>query len=285
MTLNISSWSNPLSMSKPRSTTTPKKHNPPPPTLTMSHADSFISSSRSSSLAGRKRPRETDADLKSRLARRTKSTGDARVSGKSKDKDREAFQRGLIAVFVPNALKESLVGRSEHYDDLLAHFLPSPLALQPSLPPLLPLLRALTAHVSLLSTDAHSSLVSAIIALPWAAGEEKFVRVYIGFCGVLVSSQPGWAKEVVSMAIKGLRWRKSFCTRSLITAYGRTQDAIDFIRSCHTPTLPCKTPSPPRTPLVTYTHPSYSRSAIASKTFSKQARTRSRADHLGAELL
>ena len=212
MTLNISSWSNSLSMSKARPSINQKKHsNLPPPSLTMTHGDSVLHASRSSSLAGRKRPRESEGESsKIRLARRTKSAGDARMeTRKPKDKDREAFQRGLIAVFVPNALKESLVGRSEHYDDLLAHFLPTSTSPHPALPPLLPLLRALTAHVSLLVPETHGALVSAIVSLPWAAGEEKFVRVFIGFCGVLVSAQPGWAKEVVSMAIKGLRWRES----------------------------------------------------------------------------
>ena len=112
-------------------------------------------------------------------------------------------------MFVPNALRESIQGKTINYNDLLAHFLPSASAPTPSLTGLLPLLRALTAHVSLLAPEYHSALISAIFALPWAAGEDKFVRVFIGFCGVLVSAQPGWAKEVVTMAVRGLRWRES----------------------------------------------------------------------------
>jgi RNA polymerase I-specific transcription initiation factor RRN3 len=34
------------------------------------------------------------------------------------------------------------------------------------------------------------------------------VKIFIGFCGVLVSAQPGFAKEVVNMAVKGLTWRE-----------------------------------------------------------------------------
>ena len=138
-------------------------------------------------------------------ARRTKSTSDAGAAKAARD--REAFQRGLIAVFVPKALQESMNGRMAHYNDLLAHFLPTPLAPVPLLPPLLPLLRALTAHVTLLSPEDHRSLVSAIVALPWATGEEKFVKSFVGFCGVLVSAHPSWAKEVVGMAIRGFAWR------------------------------------------------------------------------------
>lgn len=112
-------------------------------------------------------------------------------------------------IFVPNALKESLQGNMTHYNDLLAHFLPTPTVPIPALPPLLPLLRALTAHVSLLSPEIHSALISAIVALPWATGDERFVKVFVGWAGVLVSAQPGWAKEVVGMAVKGLQWRES----------------------------------------------------------------------------
>jgi RNA polymerase I-specific transcription initiation factor RRN3 len=137
------------------------------------------------------------------------SAGDANALRRPKDKDREAFQRGLIAVFVPNALKESMQGKMEHYNDLVAHFSPSSSTAHPPMGPMLPLIRALTSNVSLLSPEVHSELITAIVGLPWAAGEDKFVRVYIGFCGVLVSSQPGWAREVVNMAVKGLRWRKS----------------------------------------------------------------------------
>lgn len=211
MTLSLSSWSS-LSMSKNRPSFSPAKSHQASSSAnghsTMSN-DS-LSASRASSLAGRKRPRESEGESsKARLARRTKSTGDARDPRRSKDKDREAFQRSLIGVFVPNALRESVQGKLINYNDLLAHFLPSASAPNPSLPGLLPLLRALTAHVSLLSPEYHSALISAVLALPWAAGEDKFVRVFIGFCGVLVSAQPGWAKEVVTMAIRGLRWRES----------------------------------------------------------------------------
>ncbi|OCF37195.1 RNA polymerase I-specific transcription initiation factor RRN3 [Kwoniella heveanensis BCC8398] len=175
--------------------------------------------SRSSSLAGRKRPRESEGDGKRTPTRRTKSTGDAGRGGAggssssssgSTAKDREAFQRGLIAVFVPKALQESKQGNMTHYNDLLSHFLPTPTQSTPSLPPLLPLLRAISAHVSLLSPGIHGPLVTAIISLPWATGDEKFVKTFVGWAAVLVSAQPGWAKEVVGMAVKGLTWQPCF---------------------------------------------------------------------------
>jgi RNA polymerase I-specific transcription initiation factor RRN3 len=142
--------------------------------------------------------------------------GDARPrqgSSSSKDRDREAFQRGLIAVFVPKALKDSARGEMGNYNDLLAHFLPTPTNPTPALGPLLPLLRAISAHVSLLKPDVHGALVSAIVELPWAYGEERFVKTFVGWAGVLCSAHPGWTKEVVQMATKGLSWREFLTIR------------------------------------------------------------------------
>lgn len=177
--------------------------------------------SRSSSLAGRKRPRESDTlSPASQASRRTKSVGDTRPrqgSSSSKDRDREAFQRGLIAVFVPKALKDSAKGEMGNYNDLLAHFLPTPTNPSPALTTLLPLLRAISAHVSLLKPEVHGALVSAIVGLPWAHGDERFVKTFVGWAGVLVSAHPGWTKEVVQMAIKGLAWRKSSFPSSLLS--------------------------------------------------------------------
>ena len=179
---------------------------------------SLASGSRSSSLAGRKRPRDSDGAASSAAAlaradRRTKSVGDTRRTqtrdSSTSSKDREAFQRGLIAVFVPKALRDSARGEMGNYNDLLAHFLPTATAPIPALPPLLPLLRAISAQVSLLQPGVHSALVTAIIDLPWAHGDERFVKTFVGWAGVLVSAHPTWTKEVVQMAAKGLTWRTS----------------------------------------------------------------------------
>ncbi|KAL7422995.1 DNA independent RNA polymerase I transcription factor [Cryptotrichosporon argae] len=194
-----------------------------------------VPAGRSTSLMGKKRPRESDGDATRARARRTKSTGDARA-----DRERESFQRGLIGVFVPRALQESLAGRSGNFDDLVAHFLPTPS--QPAVPlaPTLPLLRALTAHASLVDPDRHAPLVAAIVALPWATGDDRFVKTYVGWAGVLVSAHPGLAKQVVGMAIKGLTWqRKMPCAQpvSRRTYYARHHLLLSHLLSL-IPTLP-----------------------------------------------
>lgn len=168
----------------------------------MSRDNLALASPRAASLTGKKRPREHDTDKEA--ARRTRSVGELREA-----RDREAFQRQLIGVFVPRALKESVEGNLANYNDLLSHFLPTPTQPVIQLTPLLPLIRALTAHVSLLLPHLHGGLISAIVSLPWATGDEKFVKSYVGLCGVIVSAHPGWTKEIVTMAVRGLTWRKS----------------------------------------------------------------------------
>ena len=220
----LSTWST-LHTSKTPRHPIPKPK--PPYIMTTSSPQSpfdplHTSSSRTTSLAGKKRPRDSDEGGKGGLTRRTKSTSDA-WEGRSV-KEREAFQRGLIAVFVPNALRESVRGTMTHYDELLAHFLPNPTVPVPPLPPLLHLVRTLTSHVSMLSPEIHSTLVSAIINLPWATGDEKFVKTYVGWAGVLVSAHPGWAKELATMAIRGLTWRKLASILSQLRSSGRSAE-------------------------------------------------------------
>ena len=199
--------------------------------MTSTNDPLHLSSSRSTSLLGKKRPRESDGDGKTTF-RRTKSVDTSILGGKSrteKDRDRAAFQKSLIAVFVPNALRESLAGNMSNYNDLVSHFLPSSTSTSPTDPPLqpmLPLLRGLAAHVNLLTPDVHGALVSAILSLPWATGEEKFVKVFVGFAGVLVSSQPAWAKEVANMAVKGLKWREQYLCSERMYLTGNVEPVV-----------------------------------------------------------
>jgi RNA polymerase I-specific transcription initiation factor RRN3 len=193
------------------------------PKLPRSH--SVHTAGRTSSTTGKKRPREEDAAAVA--SRRTRSAG-ADGERNPDSRGEAAFQRQLIGVFVPRALKEAAEGKMANYNDLVAHFLPKPL--DPNgvaLPPLLPLLRALTSNVSLLRPELHGSLVTAIIALPWATADDRFVKTYVGWAGVLVSAHPVWAKEVVAMAVKGFRWREYMCTVTGRLASGRPTQGAD----------------------------------------------------------
>lgn len=107
---------------------------------------------------------------------------------------------------MPNALRDAVRGNMGGYNELLAYFLPTPMQPTVSLPLVQPLVRTLAANVSLLA-PVHGALVAAIMALPWAT-DDKFVRTFIGWAGVLVSARPEYTKEMVTMAVKGLAWRE-----------------------------------------------------------------------------
>ena len=110
-----SSSSRPSLMSKDHRAPSISQHShrrqQPSITMTSTNDPMQASSSRTTSMAGKKRSRESDGDAKLSSFRRTKSVGD--YSHSPRDKDRTGFQRSLIAAFVPAALKESMQGNSD----------------------------------------------------------------------------------------------------------------------------------------------------------------------------
>lgn len=101
-------------------------------------------------------------------------------------------------------------GDDAPYQELLSHFATSPSLPAPDFTALLPILQAITSSISLLSPLHHSALVRVILTVPWAiSADDRFVKAYTAWCGVLCSSRAEWVSEVVVMAVKGLRWRKS----------------------------------------------------------------------------
>ncbi|KAI5454236.1 DNA independent RNA polymerase I transcription factor [Naganishia albida] len=193
---------------------------------------------RTTSLVGRKRTRgelETASfgTPPSLPPRRTKSTSDA-TRLREKDASRAApedsesgmdtplagpsdaagfinggYKRTIMRQFVRNALERSTQGDDGPYQELLSHFATSPALPAPDFTALLPILQAITSSISLLSPLHHSSLVRAILAIPWAISpDERFVKAYTAWCGVLCSSRAEWVSEVVVMAVKGLRWQQ-----------------------------------------------------------------------------
>ena len=114
----------------------------------------------------------------------------------------------------------SFQGNEAPYLELTAHFLPTPTTPIPELTSLTTLLQALIANITLLQPAHHSSLIKAILNLPWAsAGDDAFARVYTAFVGVLCSAKTEWISEVVNMAVKGLTWRKPFSMCTSIRRY------------------------------------------------------------------
>ncbi|KAJ9104466.1 hypothetical protein QFC21_001961 [Naganishia friedmannii] len=124
-----------------------------------------------------------------------------------------SYKRTIMRQFVRNALEKATQGEDAPYQELLAHFSTtssrSIQAAQPDFPTLLPILQAITSSISLLTPTYHSALVRTLLAIPWAISpDERFVRAYTAWCGVLCSSRAEWVSEVVVMGVKGLRWQQ-----------------------------------------------------------------------------
>jgi len=124
---------------------------------------------------------------------------------------------GVGTVFILMSLtltlrRHAMKGEDAPYQELLAHFANtsrSAQTVQPDFPALLPILQAITSSISLLTPTYHSALVRTLLAIPWAISpDERFVRAYTAWCGVLCSSRAEWVSEVVVMGVKGLRWRE-----------------------------------------------------------------------------
>ncbi|KAJ9114662.1 hypothetical protein QFC22_005538 [Naganishia vaughanmartiniae] len=123
-----------------------------------------------------------------------------------------SYKRTMMRQFVRNALEKATQGEDGPYQELLAHFSTTTSPTQtapPDFPALLPILQAITSSISLLSPTYHSALVRTLLAIPWAISpDERFVRAYTAWCGVLCSSRAEWVSEVVVMGVKGLRWQQ-----------------------------------------------------------------------------
>ncbi|KAJ9111413.1 hypothetical protein QFC19_001182 [Naganishia cerealis] len=120
-----------------------------------------------------------------------------------------SYKRTIMRQFVRNALEQATQGEDAPYQELLSHFSTSPSMPAPDFPSLLPILQAITSSISLLSPAYHASLVRALLSIPWAISpDERFVKAYTAWCGVLCSSRAEWVSEVVVMGVKGLRWQQ-----------------------------------------------------------------------------
>ncbi|KAH9850820.1 RNA polymerase I-specific transcription initiation factor RRN3 [Lenzites betulinus] len=126
----------------------------------------------------------------------------------SRIKQDEQYRKDMHLVFVNNALQQKSMGISDAYDELVDQF--NPRKITPSAPSPAPQLRlwllALSHVVSRLER-AHSSLVEAIVGLPWTTMDTSFVKTYTNFVGMLVSARPEYLSLVLGRIAQGLTYQ------------------------------------------------------------------------------
>ncbi|KAJ3841764.1 RNA polymerase I-specific transcription initiation factor RRN3 [Lentinula raphanica] len=152
----------------------------------------------------RKNPGSYD-DGSSILARRPFVTN-------SRVKQEEKSRKDMYLAFVNNALQEKGNGNTEPFEELVSQFNPkrSSTELLSPQPAQLRLWILALSHVVSRLGRAHSSLVEAIINMPWVTMDNATVRSYMVFIGMLISARPEYLSLVLGKLSLGFTHQAGF---------------------------------------------------------------------------
>ncbi|KAJ3710264.1 RNA polymerase I-specific transcription initiation factor RRN3 [Lentinula raphanica] len=152
----------------------------------------------------RKNPESYD-DGSSILARRPYVTN-------SRVKQEEKSRKDMYLAFVNNALQEKGNGNTEPFEELVSQFNPkrSSTELLSPQPAQLRLWILALSHVVSRLGRAHSSLVEAIINMPWVTMDNATVRSYMVFIGMLISARPEYLSLVLGKLSLGFTHQAGF---------------------------------------------------------------------------
>ncbi|KAK7695390.1 hypothetical protein QCA50_000026 [Cerrena zonata] len=125
----------------------------------------------------------------------------------SRVKQDEQFRKDMHLAFITNALQQKSKGISDAFDELVDQFnLKTRGGDAPSPAPQLRLwILALSNVVSRLDR-CHSSLIEAVVSMPWTTMDTSFVKSYTSFIGMLVSAKPEYLGTVLSQLAHGLTY-------------------------------------------------------------------------------
>ncbi|KAJ3980642.1 RNA polymerase I-specific transcription initiation factor RRN3 [Lentinula detonsa] len=130
----------------------------------------------------------------------------------SRVKQEEKSRKDMYLAFVNNALQEKANGNNEPFEELVSQFNPkrSPTELPFPQPAQLRLWILALSHVVSRLERAHSSLVEAIINMPWVTMDNATVRSYTVFIGMLVSARPEYLFLVLGKLSLGFTHQAGF---------------------------------------------------------------------------
>ncbi|THH11903.1 hypothetical protein EW145_g323 [Phellinidium pouzarii] len=135
------------------------------------------------------------------------------IASNSRVRRDEKYRRDMYLAFIDNALTQKAQGVSEHYDDLVRQF--NPIAGQTQQLPVMAHAQQLRAYLTALAhvvsklDRTHSTLVDAIVGMPWMAMEAAFVKTYISFIGMLVSARPEYLTLVLEQVAQNLTYHSA----------------------------------------------------------------------------
>ncbi|KAI5120687.1 hypothetical protein M0805_006976 [Coniferiporia weirii] len=157
----------------------------------------------------------------SSIAKDLKDPAARPIASNSRVRRDEKYRRDMYLAFIDNALMQKARGVSEHYDDLVRQFNPDSgqkqqLSMIAHAQQLRTYLTAL-AHVVSKLDRTHSTLVDAIVGMPWTIMDAVFVKTYISFIGMLVSARPEYLMLVLERAAQNLTYHSA--RRALDTGF------------------------------------------------------------------
>ncbi|KZS88162.1 RNA polymerase I-specific transcription initiation factor RRN3 [Sistotremastrum niveocremeum HHB9708] len=138
------------------------------------------------------------------------------IASNSRIRRDSGYRKDMYLAFVHNALQQKLKGASEPFDELVSQFDSRKLGTDDgaTISQLRSWISALSHVVSQLE-PAHSTLVDAILGIPWTLLDAAFVKSYISFIGMLVSARPEYLVPVLTRTAQGLTHQSGF--KSLLT--------------------------------------------------------------------
>ncbi|KAJ3856390.1 RNA polymerase I-specific transcription initiation factor RRN3 [Lentinula lateritia] len=130
----------------------------------------------------------------------------------SRVKQDEKSRKDMYLAFVNNALQEKANGNPEPFEELISQFNPkrSPNESPFPQPAQLRLWILALSHVVSRLERTHSSLVEAIINMPWVTMDNATVRSYTVFIGMLISARPEYLSLVLGKLSLGFTYQASF---------------------------------------------------------------------------
>ncbi|KAJ3876973.1 RNA polymerase I-specific transcription initiation factor RRN3 [Lentinula edodes] len=130
----------------------------------------------------------------------------------SRVKQDEKSRKDMYLAFVNNALQEKANGIPEPFEELISQFNPkrSPNELPFPQPAQLRLWILALSHVVSRLERTHSSLVEAIINMPWVTMDNATVRSYTVFIGMLISARPEYLSLVLAKLSLGFTYQAGF---------------------------------------------------------------------------
>ncbi|KAF9450651.1 RNA polymerase I-specific transcription initiation factor RRN3 [Macrolepiota fuliginosa MF-IS2] len=189
---------------------------PPPATRFSSETthkptlETFSSMPPPSASAAKKKPGSKPSALASALLIRRPIASNSRI------KQNENYRKDMYLAFVNNALQQKLNGNSEPFDELVNQFNPKRRS-NPSSTDTSTSLRtwilALTHVVSRLERT-HSSLVEAVVNMPWTTLDSATVKSYTVFIGMLLSAKPEYLSLILGKIAQGFTYQSGLQTLS-----------------------------------------------------------------------